>query len=240
LKSDLERLQKILSRCGYGSCRDCEKIISAGRVTINGKNAELGNKVNPLLDLIRVDGATINECNVKKIYIAFNKPRKVLSEIKKSDKRKIVTDYIPLNEYLFIVGRLDYDSEGLILLTNDGELADRLTHPRYGHSKEYLVQTIKPIEGSQLEIWRRGVILSDGYRTLPAKVEKWKSGKSNAWIRVILTEGKKRQIREMGNAIGLPIKRIIRTKIGNLSLGNLKAGEWRYLTNKEIKELGNI
>lgn len=233
------RLQKILSRAGYGSRRDGEKLISLKRVTVNGRIAELGEKADPVKDRIAVDGKNINYEPPELIYIAFHKPKNVLSEIKKSGKRKIVTDYIPLDEYLFLVGRLDFNSEGLIILTNDGEMANRLTHPRYEHEKEYLVETnIVPNE-EQLESWRHGIVLGAGHRTLPAQVRK-EPQKPGNWLRVVLKEGKKRQIREVSLRLGMPVKRIIRIRIANVKLSDLKPGEWRYLTEKEINELKKI
>ena len=233
------RLQKILSRAGFGSRRDGEKLISEKRVTVNGKIAELGEKADPLRDQIAVDGETIKYEQPDQIYIAFYKPKNVLSQIKKINKRKIVTDYIPLEDYLFIVGRLDFNSEGLILLTNDGEIANRLTHPRYEHEKEYHVEINVVPDDEQLESWRHGVVLATGYRTLPAEVNKLREKKGN-WLRVVLKEGKKRQIRELGRILGLHVKRIIRIRIANIKLTNLKPGEWRYLSEKEIKELKHL
>jgi len=232
-----ERLQKVLSKLGFGSRRDCEKIIAAGRVRVNQSIAKLGDKADPERDRISVDGNTVKGQIPKKIYIAFHKPRKILSDIKKYDDRKVVTDFVNMDEYLFIVGRLDYDSEGLILLTNDGDAANRLTHPRYEHEKEYHVELTREPDREQLNLWRKGVVMEDGYRTLPAKVDILSTEKSNRWIRVIMREGKKRQIREVGERIGLPIKRILRKSIGPIELGSLKPGEWRYLTPAEISRL---
>lgn len=230
------RLQKILSGSGYGSRRDCEKLIDAGRVKVNGKVAILGQKADPDRDRIEIDQRLIKVEPAPEIYIAFYKPRRVLSDIKKTDDRKVVSDYIPLDDHLFIVGRLDYDSEGLILLTNNGDVANKLTHPRYEHEKEYHIMTAKVPDQEQLNIWRRGVVIEGGYRTRPAKVD-FLPGNSKFWLKVVLKEGKKRQIRETGLAIGLPIKRIIRKRIATIHLGNLKSGEWRYLDQREIEEL---
>ncbi len=232
-----ERVQKILSRAGFGSRRACELLIADGRVRVNGELIALGAKANPETDEITVDGQPIPKPSGKKIYIALHKPRGVLSDDVKGTERKTVFDLVPLPEHLFVVGRLDYDSEGLILLTNDGELANRLTHPRYGHEKEYRVLLFTKPDEEQLAIWRRGVVLPDGTRTLPAEVLVEGSAGKGAWLRVIMREGKKRQIREIGKTIGLPVNRIVRVRIGQLKLGNLKAGEWRYLTPAEVKEL---
>lgn len=232
-----ERLQKVLSKLGFGSRRDCEKLIAAGRVRINQMTAKLGEKADPVTDTISVDGSLLKIKLPDKIYIAFNKPRKVLSDIKKPDDRKIVTDYVKVSEYLFIVGRLDYDSEGLVLLTNDGDAANKLTHPRYEHEKEYLVELSREPDKAQLVIWRKGVVMEDGYRTIPAQVEILTKEKNGRWIQVVLKEGKKRQIREIGERIGLPIRRIIRKRIGPIELGALKPGEWRRLSTQEITRL---
>jgi 23S rRNA pseudouridine2605 synthase len=230
------RLQKILAANGFGSRRDCEKLIEAGRVKVNGQTAVLGQKADPFADRIEIDHKIIQTKPIEDIYIAFYKPRKVLSNIKKTDDRKIVMDYIPLDTHLFIVGRLDFDSEGLILLTNNGEVANRLTHPRYEHEKEYHVMVAREPDQQQLKIWRRGVVIESGYRTQPATVE-FIPGNSRNWLKVIMKEGKKRQIREVGTAIGLPVRRIIRKRIATIQLGSLKPGEWRYLKQDEIDEL---
>lgn len=235
-----ERIQKILSKSGYGSRRDCEKIIAEGRVTVNDQLSKLGDKADYGTDIIRVDKNIISKPENATIYLAFYKPRKVLSELKKLDDRPVITDYIPLNDYFFIVGRLDFDSEGLILLTNDGEIANRLTHPRYEHEKEYHVQVSKAPDKEQLNIWRKGVVIEGGYRTLPARVEILQHDKTGKWLRVILKEGKKRQIREIGFSIGLPVKRIIRRRIGPVEAGQLKPGEWRSLTPQEMRSLKNL
>jgi len=235
-----ERLQKILSKSGYGSRRDCEKIIAEGRVTVNNELSKLGDKADYAIDIIRVDNKVISKPENATIYLAFYKPRKVLSEIKKLDDRQVITDFIPLNDYFFIVGRLDYDSEGLLLLTNDGEIANRLTHPRYEHEKEYHVQVSKVPDQAQLNIWRKGVVIEGGYRTLPARVDILQQDKTGKWLCVIMKEGKKRQIREIGFSIGLPVKRIIRRRIGPVEASRLKPGEWRPLTPQELRSLKNL
>ena len=230
------RLQKILSSCGYGSRRDCEKFIQDGRVKVNGKKAHLGQKADPDHDRIEFDKKIIHYEKAKDIYIAFYKPRRVISDIKKNDDRKVVRDFIPVENYLFIVGRLDYDSEGLILLTNNGDVANKLTHPRYEHEKEYHVLSTRIPDQKQLDIWKRGVVLEDGYRTQPVRID-YLSKKSRNWLKIIMKEGKKRQIREIGSAIGLPIKRIVRIRIATIQLGSLKPGEWRKLSQSEIDDL---
>ena len=229
-----ERLQKVLSHAGYGSRRTCEKIIFSGRVSVNGKVAELGCKADSEIDKIVVDGNPIIFIKTEKIYIAFNKPRGVLSEIYSNPHSATVHDYIPIKEYLFIVGRLDKESEGLILLTNDGDLTNKLTHPRYQHEKEYQVLVNKEPDIKQLNAWRKGVIFLDGDKTSPAKVSMIKRQGGSYWLKVILHEGRRRQIREVGSIIGLTVERIIRTRISQIRLGDLKPGAWRKLSAEEI------
>lgn len=231
-----ERVQKLLAAAGYGSRRSCEQIITDGRVRVNGRIIHIGDKADPSRDEIRVDNKPIAIMQ-KKIYIALNKPRGYLSDIDENHPKPSVHDILDLSEHLFSVGRLDLDSEGLILMTNDGELANRLSHPRYQHDKEYEVFVISEPDQEQIEIWRRGVVLEDGYRTLPAEVDLLSKVNKGAWLRIVLHEGKKRQIRKTGARIGLPVSKIRRVRIGTLKLGSLKPGEWRYLTEREVKLL---
>ena len=231
-----ERLQKILSRAGLGSRRGCEELISAGRVTVNGQVAALGMKADPQSDRIEVDGRPI-ETSQPLTYIALYKPRGVISTVKTPFPRQTVRDLVPLPGHLYPVGRLDIDSEGLILMTNDGDLTNRLTHPRYGHEKEYRVLVGRRPDEDQLAIWRRGVVLEDGYRTAPAEVHFQSASGKGAWLRVIMREGRKRQIREVGKTIGLPVVKIIRVRIGSLQLGILKPRQWRHLTEAEVTAL---
>lgn len=236
-----QRLQKILAQAGYGSRRACEKIIEAGRVRVNGVVARLGEKADAESDKILVDGKPVT-VNSRFVYVALHKPRNVLStvEAEPGDNRKTVCDLVELPERLYPVGRLDFDSEGLILMTNDGDLANRLTHPRYGHEKEYRVLLARRPDEAQLETWRRGVVLEDGYRTAPAQVRFESTSGKGAWVRVVMGEGRKRQIREIGFLLGLPVVRIVRVRIGTLRLGNLKARQWRYLTNEEVSSLKTL
>ncbi len=232
-----ERLQKILARAGYGSRRQCEELIQYGRVRVNGKTAVLGFKANAAEDAIMVDDKKIKLEEFNFRYIALNKPRNVLSDCDSFGERKTVHDLIGTTEHMFAVGRLDFDSEGLILMTNDGDLANKLTHPRYGHEKEYHVKVVRAPDEKQLAIWRRGVVLADGYKTAPAIVQVMKSDSTYALLRIILKEGRKRQIREIGALIGVPVSRILRVRIGTLLLGTLKPGAWRDLTPKEVYNL---
>lgn len=231
-----ERLQKLLAKAGYGSRRANEELIANGRVLVNGKPAFLGMKADPATDEIVVDGTAIPKAE-SLIYIAMYKPRGVLSDQAANDPRRNIRDLIDIPGHLFTVGRLDMDSEGLVLLTNDGELTNRLTHPRYGHEKEYSVLVASRPDDEQLDIWRRGVVLEDGFRTSPTNVSIHRWQGKGAWLKVIMKEGHKRQIREIGKMIGLPIVKLIRIRIATLRLGTLKSGEWRYLTSDEIEQL---
>jgi 23S rRNA pseudouridine2605 synthase len=233
-----ERLQKILARAGYGSRRACEDFITAGRVRVNGKLAELGQKADPAVDRITVDGKAIAAAE-KLIYIALYKPRNVLSTVEKErgDDRRTVRELVEESGHLYPVGRLDFESEGLVIMTNDGELTNLLTHPRFGHTKEYKVLVARRPDQAQIEAWKRGVVLEDGYKTAPALVRYDGAQGRGAWLRVVMGEGRKRQIREICNQLGLPVVKLVRVRIGTLKLGTLKPRQWRHLTMKEIEEL---
>ena len=234
-----ERLQKILARAGFGSRRACEELIRQGRVTVNGQVAQIGQKADPDRDRIAVDGSPLR---LKKsyTYIALHKPRGILSDEGDGTGRvPMAHDLLPLSEHLFPVGRLDLRSEGLLLFTDDGELAERLLHPRYEHEKEYhaLVEGVPDEE--TLRKWRRGVFL-DGRKTAPAEVSILRREGERTWLRIVLHEGRKRQIRRVAAMLGHPVHRLIRVRIGPVRLGNLKPGEWRRLTERELRELDKI
>jgi len=233
-----ERLQKILAQAGYGSRRACEDFITAGRVRVNGQIAELGQKADAATDRITVDGKPIAAAEAK-VYIALHKPRNVLStvEAESGDGRRTVRDLVDVADHIHPVGRLDFESEGLVLMTNDGDLTNQLTHPRFGHEKEYRVLLAKRPDKEQLDAWRRGVVLEDGYKTAPVDVRFEEAQGKGAWVRVVLKEGRKRQIRETCRQLALPVVRIVRVRIGTLRLSNLKPRQWRYLTMTEVNEL---
>lgn len=230
-----ERLQKILAQAGYGSRRSCEELITEGRVRVDGRVAVLGEKAGPE-SVITLDGKRIRQAEPYS-YIALYKPRNVISSVDDPAGRRTVRQLIPEVTRLYPVGRLDWDSEGLVLMTNDGELANRLTHPRYGHTKEYRVLVARRPEREQLETWRRGVVLEDAYRSAPAEVRVESTAGKGAWIRVTMGEGRKRQIREIAASLGLPVVRIIRVRISSLQLGGLKPGEWRRLSEDDVRRL---
>lgn len=231
-----ERLQKILARAGYGARRACEDLIRQGRVTVNGQVAQLGQKADPDRDRIEVDGRPVRLPRAF-TYIALHKPPGVLSdEGDGSGRRPTVLDLVKHPGRLFPVGRLDLRSEGLVLLTDDGDLALRLTHPRFGHEKEYHVLVEGRPSEETLERWRRGVEL-DGELTAPAEVQVLRTEGERTWLRVVLREGRKRQIRRVAAQLGHPVVRLIRVRIGPVRLGDLPPGKWRHLTPAEVRAL---
>ncbi len=235
-KDSKQRLQKILAAAGLGSRRACEELICQGQVTVNGQVAQLGQKADPDHDRITVDGKPV-QTDSPRIYVALHKPRGVLSdEGDGSGRLSTVRDLVPFQGHLYPVGRLDLRSEGLILLTNDGELNHLLTHPRYEHAKEYHVYVAGCPSNETLKQWRRGVFL-DGRRTAPADVSILRREQDHTWLRVVLREGRKRQIRRVAAMLGHPVHRLIRVRIGPLQLGELKPGQWRTLTDAEVKAL---
>ena len=229
-----ERLQKILARAGYGSRRSCEELIVANRVFVNGEKAKLGQKADALRDHIEVDKSSIPQAKPF-IYMAYNKPRFVLCDKVLGDNRRNVFDLVPGGQDLAIVGRLDFESEGLVLLTNDGEMVNKLTHPRYEHEKEYRVLLASRPDEKQMSAWRRGIILEDGHRTSAVEIKIETTLGKGAWLRIIMKEGHKRQIRETAKTLGLFVIRILRVRIGSLLLGTLKSGEWRELSDAEVE-----
>lgn len=235
-----ERLQKLMARAGIGSRRESEAMIAAGRVTVNDLVAKLGDKADPWRDAIALDGQPVRIPSDEHIYVALNKPRGAISSLEDelAAGRTTVRDLVPIDPaiHIYPVGRLDRPSEGLILMTNDGELAHRLTHPRFGHEKVYEVTLEGQMPDKLLDQWRRGVIL-DGRITAPAPIELLERTKEQTRLRIILREGRKRQIRRVAAAMGYPVRRLVRQRIGPIELGELQPGEWRYLTAREVAEL---
>ncbi|NLO89705.1 MAG: rRNA pseudouridine synthase [Clostridia bacterium] len=235
----MERLQKVLAQCGIASRRKCEEIILEGRVKVNGRVVtQLGTKVHEH-DKIEVDGKPVVR-RKEMIYVLFNKPKGCITTVSDPFGRKTVLDYLKeFKKYrIFPVGRLDQDTEGLLLLTNDGSLSFALTHPSHQVSKTYLVEISGTPSGEQLEKLRRGIFLEDG-KTLPAKVELIRGGK-RALVKITIREGKKRQIRRMFKALGFSVVNLKRIKFGPLVLKDLKPGEYRLLNDKEIKKLKEL
>lgn len=234
-----ERLQKVLARAGLGSRRGCEELIRQERVSVNGKVAELGQRVVPERDQITVDGRTV-EVVQSLNYIVLYKPQGVLSAAQDDTSQyRTVRDLVPLPGHLYPVGRLDLDSEGLILLTNDGELTNLLTHPRYEHTKEYRVDVEGHPADKTLHRWRRGVYLDD-QQTAPADVSVLSHKKDYTRLRIVLREGRKRQIRRVAAKLGHPVRRLVRVRIGPIHLGDLKPGQWRPLSQSELEQLRKL
>jgi pseudouridine synthase len=232
-----ERLQKLISQAGIASRRAAEQLIEAGRVTVNGKVAKLGDKADLSQDTVKVDGQTL-KAPAEFIYILLYKPRGIVSTTiaQRQDKRRTVRDLVPVEGHLFTVGRLDANSEGLMLLTSDGELANQMTHPRYGHLKTYQVLVEGLPSEEKLERWRTGIMLEDKM-TAPAKVRVLSNDHKGTWIEVVMREGRKRQIRDIASILGHPVNQLIRTKIDTLDISRMRPGEWRYLTPTEVREL---
>lgn len=231
-----ERLQKLMSRAGFGSRRASEDVIRAGRVRVNGRVATLGDKADPHVDRVTVDGEPLTF--EERIYIMLNKPRGILSSTEDDldEGRPTVTGLVDVEEHIYPVGRLDKTSEGLILLTNDGKLAHRLTHPRFEHEKVYEVTVEGHPENDVLEAWRSGIMLR-GKRTLPAGVEKLSADARSTRLRITMREGRKRQIRRIADRLGHPVQRLFRVQIGPLHIGDLPTGQWRHLTESEVETL---
>jgi len=230
-----ERLQKALARAGVGSRRACEDLIRAGRVTVNGQSATLGDRVDPARDQVEVDGGRV-PLDPGLRYYALHKPRGVVTTARDPQRRPDVSAYYPDGPRVFPVGRLDRDTEGLLLLTNDGELANRVTHPRYGVEKEYLAEVDGSPGRRHLSRLLRGVPLDDGMAR--ARSARSVSGpRGRGAVRLVLAEGRKREVRRMLDAIGLPVLRLVRTRIGPVRLGRLAPGKVRPLDSAEIREL---
>lgn len=225
------RINKFIASCGVCSRRNADAIVLEGRVKVNGKVVtELGKKITNN-DIVEVDNNPIS-LETKKIYIMLNKPKGYVTTSKEQFNRPSVLDLIDANERVFPVGRLDMDSEGLILLTNDGEFTNRIIHPTKHVSKTYYVELEKEIYDEQIEILRQGVDIG-GYITRPAKVKKL----NNKKLEIIIYEGKNRQVRKMCMAVGNKVKRLERIAIGDLTLQNLKSGEYKFLEDNEINKI---
>lgn len=230
-----ERLQKVLARTGFGSRRVCEDLIADGRVAVDGVVAVLGRRIDPLAASVTVDGVPIPTVPGLVHYL-LNKPAKVVSTSSDPEGRRTVVSLVPDEPRVFSVGRLDYDTEGLLLLTNDGAFAQALTHPSHGVEKEYLAHVGGgPVSPVALKTLRDGVALEDGV-TAPAKVADLGDG----LLKITIHEGKNRQVRRMCDAVGHPVERLVRTRIGNLTDRRLKPGEWRVLSLDEVLSLGEV
>jgi 23S rRNA pseudouridine2605 synthase len=241
-----ERLQKILARAGVAARRKAEDLIREGRVTVNGKVATIGEKAELASDVVKLDGKRIQELREHR-YLLLNKPKGYLTAVSDPGGRPTVMDLVPpaLRRALVPVGRLDYHTEGLLVLTDDGEFAQRLSHPRYGCHKTYEVKVKGVPDNPQLDRLRRGVVI-DGQRTSPCRIDVLRTTPvrgdegGNAWFRVELAEGRTRQIREMFFRIGHPVQKLRRVAIGPVSDTRLPVGVLRDLTESELRLLRRI
>ena len=232
-----ERLQKIIAGAGITSRRKAEALIEAGLVTVNGKIATIGDKADPASDDIRVEGKRLHAPE-KMRYLIMNKGRGIVSTTDDPEGRKTIIDLLgkSVTERVYPVGRLDIDSEGLVLLTNDGDLTHHITHPRFGCEKTYKVLVEGSPSEQTLNKWRRGITLEDG-KTAPCKIKVLSPERGKTWLRIVMGEGKKRQIRRVAEQLGHPVLRLTRTHIGPVALGNLKSGQTRELSPAEVKSL---
>ena len=232
-----QRVQKLMSAAGYCSRRQAEELLRQGRVGVNGTIAALGDQADPTTDLICVDGRPLSMVTEERVLL-LNKPPGVISSCHDPQGRRTVLDLIPsdLRRGLHPVGRLDADSRGALLLSNQGDLTLRLTHPRYAHSKTYRVTVTGTPDHSKLEQWRQGLEL-DGSHTLPADIRLIQSRKRNSVLEVILREGRNRQIRRIASLLGHPVVDLQRIAIGGLALGSTAEGCWRELSRQEWRSL---
>lgn len=233
------RLQKFLAYCGVASRRKSEELISSGRVKVNGNViTEMGFKIDPETDLVYVDdkNAALEE---RKVYILLNKPKGYITTVKEQFNRKKVTDLIDVPYRIFPVGRLDYNTSGLLILTNDGELTYKLTHPKFEIPKVYTAKTKGIPTGEKLNNFRSGLKIGN-YTTAPAKIKILKKSGGDCFVEITIREGKNRQIRKMCDVIGHPVLELKRIKMGEINIGNLEVGNWRYFTEQEVEYIKQL
>jgi len=234
------RLQKLIAGAGLASRRKSETLIASGRVMVNGKVVtELGTKVDPGRDHVKVDGKHLSRAQPF-VYLMLNKPRHVMSTLDDPGGRTTVKDYLRgVSVRVFPVGRLDFDSEGLMLLTNNGDLAQALLHPRYHVPKTYLIKVKGVLSDEEIKKLEQGVRLEDGM-TSPATVKKIRKVEANSWLEITIREGRKHQVKRMLEAVGHPVIKLLRVRMGPLSLGSLEPGEFRFLTDREANSLREL
>ncbi|OXT07600.1 pseudouridine synthase [Thermoanaerobacterium thermosaccharolyticum] len=235
----MERLQKYLAECGIASRRKCEQLILDGKIKVNGtviKN--LGIKIDPDKDIVEYDGRVVAKVQ-HNIYIMLNKPTGFITTVKDQFGRPSVLDIIKIKDRIYPVGRLDCDTSGLLLLTNDGDIANKLMHPKHEIDKVYIAKIRGIPDDKDLDRFRNGLLL-DNRLTAKAKIEILKKINNDALVKIVIHEGRNRQIRRMCELIGHPVITLKRIKIGDLELGNLKVGQWRYLSGEEVQYLKNL
>jgi 23S rRNA pseudouridine2605 synthase len=230
-----ERLQKALARAGFGSRRACEDLIRSGRVRVNGNRIELGFQIDPDIDVVTVDGVRA-AVSPTLVYIALHKPAGYVTTASDPQRRPKVVDLVPREPRVFPVGRLDLDTSGLLLLTNDGDFANRIAHPRYGVTKTYVAEVGRSVGSSLAKKLVRGMELDDGRaKAESARVQVTSGGRS--LVEVVVHEGRNRLVRRMFEAAGVEVTSLIRTSIGPVRLGRLKEGGWRTLKTNEVRDL---
>ena len=239
---EIVRLQKYIAMCGEASRRSAEKLISEGKVSVNGEViTEQGVKVEIGADKVTVSGKPIKPTE-KKYYIMLNKPVGYISSVKDQFDRPTVTELLgnEINARVFPVGRLDYDTEGLLLMTNDGDFSYRITHPKHNVEKTYIAQLDRGITVKGIQRLKNGVTLDDGFKASPAKVEVLASSGGQTKVKITIHEGKNRQVRRMFEAVGAHVAELKRINVGGVELGNLPLGRWRYLTEHEVSRFRNL
>lgn len=228
------RIQKYISECGYSSRRKAEELIKDGKVLINGKIAKIGDKVDENNCHVKINGKLIKKCDTK-VYIALNKPSGYISAVKDDKDRKTVVDLLKgVEKRVFPVGRLDYDTEGLLILTNDGEFTNKVTHPKYKIKKTYFAITERDITENDVSLMLNGIEIDD----YTAKADKFKIDKNKKnRATITISQGKNRQVRKMFEATGNNVKKLRRISIGKFDLGNLKIGEFKYINNSDLNKI---
>jgi 23S rRNA pseudouridine2605 synthase len=230
-----ERLHKALAAAGVASRRRSEELIAAGRVRVNGATATIGDRVDVTVDVVEVDGERVTLDPTLR-YVMLNKPQGVVSTTSDPEGRPTVTDLINLTDRLYPVGRLDRETEGLLLLTNDGDLVHRLLHPSFEVERVYLALVPGPARREALDRLAAGVELEDGLAR-PRRVRVVEQHRGKALLEVVMTEGRKREVRRMLAEVGLPVERLARVAFGGVELGDLRQGKWRFLTDAEVNRL---
>lgn len=233
---ELERLQKYIANSGVTSRRKAEELILARHVKVNGITVtELGTKVDPSKDVITVDNKKVTQAE-ELVYIKLYKPEGYVTTVKDQFNRKTVIDLINIKTRIYPIGRLDYNTSGLLLLTNDGDLANKLMHPKYEIYKTYIAEVTGQISSESIEKLKTGVLI-DGYKTAPAKVKLLKHNLNSSIVQISIYEGKNRQVRKMLDSEGHTVKKLERVSFGEITLDSLKPGQWKFLSNEEIKYL---
>lgn len=234
-----ERLQKYMARCGVASRRKCEEIILGGKVKVNDKIIDsLGTKVNSEIDVVTINNQIIKP-EENKVYIMLNKPEGYVTTNKDEKNRKTILDIVKVNERIYPIGRLDYDSSGLLLLTNDGDIYNQIIHPRVNLNKEYIALVKGIFTEEEMKKFRLGVDIGD-YKTSNCEINILEKYTNSCKVKIIIHEGKNRQIRRMCSAFNHEVVSLKRERIGNLNLKSLKKGEWRYLTEEEVKYIKSL